>query len=199
MKDNTVTTPIKRKRKPIRGEVKFLMFMGFLVIVAWTYTVGMFFSRYHLQTPVIMQFQAPYAKNELISPKGDESMLLPSVRPAKAIELTPAEKEAKVQEELEWLYDQTRKAESSYGKDKTVGATHNYCISIGKVNEIGYFKGGNKKYCFENEQAQHDEFMAWMNRRMGEGMTVQESMCLYVTGHKQPTCARVNTLNLGGL
>lgn len=195
MKNTLPKIEVKKSHKRMRPEIKLFIFLGFCILAAWTLVVARFFTLYHLQNPILIKIETrkPYARNELLSPMGSPAPEV--VKP----EETPEQKKAKLDAELEWIYQETRRLESNVGKDKTIGATHNYCKSIGKVNEIGYFLGGNKKYCFENEQAQHDEFIAWMYRQMEKGITVNQAMCLYVTGKPQPLCQRVIALGLSGM
>lgn len=89
---------------------------------------------------------------------------------------------------IERLYQATRFLESRVGFD--LNGTSGYCQSIGMVNEVGYFPEGNRKFCFKDEDEQKLTLIRWFTKRL-DSMTVQEALCLYVTGTRQPTCKRV--------
>ncbi len=97
---------------------------------------------------------------------------------------------------IERLYQATRFLESRVGFDQNDStATHIYCQSIGKVNEVGYFPEGNRKFCFKDEAEQKLTLTRWFSKRL-DGMTAQEALCLYVTGVRQPMCSRVMNIGL---
>lgn len=98
---------------------------------------------------------------------------------------------------IERVYQYTRFLESRLGFDNTFEATHVYCQSINKVNEIGFLLDGNKKFCFNNEAEQKATFIKWLNKHLDGGeFTLNEALCLYVTGVRQPTCKRVMDIGL---
>lgn len=84
------------------------------------------------------------------------------------------------------LYRKIRFIESTAGmnnKDQT--ATHNYCQSIGEVNEIGYLVDGNRKFCFKDYGEQWDTFKKWWEKRLPNN-SVDELLSLWNTGKIQP-------------
>ena len=91
---------------------------------------------------------------------------------------------------IERVYQYTRFLESRFGFDKTFEATHTYCQSINKQNEIGYFPNGNRKFCFKDEAEQKLTFTRWLTKRINEGYTMREALCYFVTGTRQPQCKR---------
>lgn len=111
-------------------------------------------------------------------------------------ELIRNQKEIDRQRLVERLYQYVRYLESEIGFNERQDATHIYCQNIGKVNEIGYFPGGNKKYCFSSEEKQKEGFMFEYNDRMKKGYTIKEFLCEWVTGDRQPMCKRSMDIGL---
>jgi len=91
---------------------------------------------------------------------------------------------------IERIYQYTRFLESRFGFDQTFEATHTYCANLNQVNQIGYFPNGNRKFCFKDEAKQKLTFIRWLTKRINEGYTMNEALCYFVTGLRQPQCKR---------
>ncbi len=169
----------------LAGALCALIYIGFFNLYAWVKTHEVI-----RQNPVIVR--APIIikeiKEKLVSPK-------PTQKEIEAMERVLAEQKRNAT--IERIYQYTRFMESRLGFDETFDSTHVYCQSINKVNEIGYFLNGNKKYCFANEAEQKKTFINWLNNKLDGGdFTLNEALCLYVSGERMPTCKRALELGL---
>ena|SRR3990167_8520571 len=97
---------------------------------------------------------------------------------------------------VERIYQITRYLESEIGFNQEITSTHKYCQSVNKVNEIGYFPEGNRKFCFKNEAEQKLTFTRWLTKRLDRDYTMSEALCEYVIGTRQPQCRRSMDIGL---
>jgi len=81
------------------------------------------------------------------------------------------------------LYQLVRRYESNNG---TMGLAVT-CSKIGKINEVGYLPV--KGFCFDSESDQEITVMRWFQKKLNNGWTIEEALCQYNTGKKQPSCA----------
>ena len=101
------------------------------------------------------------------------------------------------QEFLTNIYELTRRFESNYGRDTNdPTATHSYCQSINKINEIGYLVDSNRQFCFKSYYEQETTFKKWFAKRLKEGLTPVGAICLYTTGKVQVQCLRSMDMGL---
>jgi len=178
---------VKTKRKA-RKAISSWKFVSMSIIIGAGIALGALFATF-------MRISAWYDVNKV-------SFQAPLViRPAvivSAREVTVATSSGKTQAKADFepflpiineAYRKIRFMESTAGmngKDQT--ATHNYCQSIGQVNEIGYLVDGNRKFCFKDYGEQFLTFRRWFEKRLPT-MTIDEALCLWNTGTKQPMCS----------
>lgn len=163
-----------------------MLLYAFYIISNW-YAV----HRVSFRQPVLVQ--NPVVIKKIEEPKKVEPKKLSEAELlATAEELKLRQKEALVDR----YYQMTRFFETKVGFDKTPGATHIYCQSIGLVNEVGYFPDGNRKFCFDNEAEQKLTLTRWFTKRIDAGMDHAEMMCLYVEGIQTKDCVRAKQFGL---
>lgn len=89
---------------------------------------------------------------------------------------------------LNELYRKIRWNESNAGMSKKdMLDLHNYCQSVGKVNELGWIPKKGEKFCFADYEEQWKTFKGVFESRL-KVMTVNEALCVHNTGIKQPMC-----------
>lgn len=165
------------------------LWLSFYAIYSWTE------SNKIVTKPIITyKIQIPFKDYKVVVPR----IISPVIE--KMPEKTQDEivREIKIKEKemlAERLYQYVRYLESEIGFNTRPDATHVYCQSIGKINEIGYFPGRNKKYCFSTEAKQEEGFMFEYNDRMKKGYTINEFLCEWVNGRREPMCKR--SLDIG--
>ena len=179
--------------KTIFSIVKSKKYRYILAFLVWSYLIFWFASTYYLQSPIKnIEFQCVVCKRSTKIAKVENKPQINEIK--RDIEVSKEVVEEK-NDPLEKIYQQTRHFESNSGNNPTPEATHNYCKGIGKVNEIGYFPNGDRKFCFEDEKEQKLTFFKWLSKRIDEGHTIKESVCYYVTGTYMPMCQR--TIDMG--
>lgn len=162
-----------------------------LLFILWSLSVGWFFSNYYLQSPIkILKFQ-PIIEKRIHSSIPDEK----SQESAKNEQILPIPPVWEDNALLEDLYQQTRTLESGAGTNENPNSTHKYCQALGAINEIGYFPEGNTKYCFASELIQEGTFKGWVIKQLKSGLTVSQTMCLFVNGVPLQVCKR--TIDMG--
>lgn len=120
----------------------------------------------------------------------EKKVIISKISPQELDEYVKTEKEKEKEMLVERVYQYVRFLESEIGFNETQDSTHKYCQSINKINEIGYFKGGDKHFCFSTEAKQKEGFMFEYNDRMSKGYTLNEFLCEWVSGTRQPMCKR---------
>ena len=192
---------IKTKvRKTYKSWRLRLILIGVLLAIILSlfilYVTNLWFNEHTFvfKAPVLIKVQQPIAiEKRFIEPVTDP-LKQPTAKELIASEVVRKQKEREAF--IERLYQATRFLESRVGFDTGDStATHTYCQSIGKVNEVGYFPEGNRHFCFDDEAEQRLTLTRWFSKKL-DGMTVQEALCLYVTGTRQPTCSRVMNVGL---
>lgn len=159
-----------------------------LIFIVWSYIVAWTFNHYYVRSPIVLKIRSMFVR------------ITPKIAPQKQIMgiSMPVEKPLWEDEEFVMnIYELTRYYESHLGQDKSdMTATHIYCSTNGKINEIGYFPDGNRKFCFESYYDQYDTFKKWFIKNMKSGLTINETICKYVTGTVQPQCKRTQNMGL---
>ena len=72
--------------------------------------------------------------------------------------------------------------ESSRGQNN-----YSKCEAIGKVNGIGFGIYGKNWQCFENHEEEMKTLENWIQKKLNEGMSEKELMCLY-SGNNYAIC-----------
>lgn len=83
------------------------------------------------------------------------------------------------------IISKIRTLESTDGKAEE--GHHQFCNRIGKSNEFGYFKNGNRFYCFESFEESVQEVAGWIESSIEE-MPLAVALCYYNTGHMTADC-----------
>lgn len=189
---------VEKKVKKTVSSWKFKLASVFVGVgMASTLIVGAFFTVYQWTEEHKLVYK-PFLTYKFMIPFKDYDVVVARfVTPV--VEKLPEKTQEQVVKEVkdkersmlvERIYQYVRFLESEIGFNTRPDATHVYCQSIGKINEIGYFPGGNKKYCFSTEEKQFEGFMFEYNDRMKKGYTLNEFLCEWVSGKKQPMCQR---------
>ena len=84
------------------------------------------------------------------------------------------------------FFDRVWQNESTRGKDQTAVSLHMYCRAKGMWNEIGY--NPQDKYCFRDEEEAR-LFVPLYIKRNCSGATLDQCLCYWNKGSKDPTCA----------
>lgn len=90
-----------------------------------------------------------------------------------------------VQPSYDDIFDKIRTLESGKGTAPT--GHHKYCEEHNGWNQIGY--DPQDKFCFTSMEQAKAVFIRWMDKRKAEGLTLQESLCLWNVGIRINNCA----------
>lgn len=168
-----------------------LVWSAFMAVYSWTEAHKLVYKPFFTY-----KFMIPFRDYKVIVDRVMSPVAENSVEDLSKAELVVADKIRKEKEReafIERLYQATRFLESRVGFDSD--GTSGYCQGIDKVNEVGYFPEGNRKFCFKDEAEQKLTLTRWFSKKL-DGMTAQEALCLYVTGTRQPTCRRIMDVGL---
>jgi len=148
-----------------------VVFYGFMQISAW-YDV----NKVSFQNPLILRFPVVVSLRNV-------STVRKSTRVASTVIVEP------FLPIVNEAYRKVRVLESNAGMSrKDLLDLHNYCQSIGKVNEIGWRPFGSvKRFCFDSYAEEYAQFKKTFIERL-EVMTLDEALCIHNTGKKQPMC-----------
>lgn len=68
---------------------------------------------------------------------------------------------------------------------------HKDCEQLGRTNEFGYFKGGNRNFCFASYEESVKEVSEWFKLNLQE-MPLPVALCYYNTGQLMSECTYSN-------
>lgn len=162
---------ISNKAKAITALTLILLVTGELVASVWAFNL---WSKTHtIQSPL---------RNPIIEIA--EAKEKPELKPIDEITgQTKLEviREAGFAEPIEKMW----KLESSEGL--APNGHHQDCNRIGKTNDFGYFKGGNRNYCFNSFEESVQEVDNWLGEQL-QRYTLGQALCYYNTGLVLDNC-----------
>lgn len=192
---NYIKIPINRKT------------IGISLILLLSFTCGFqwFFSRYYIQSPVVLQFRNPIASYGLETVEAEEKEVIISPLPSPSPIVT---KEPKKQTKIDYDVVNPPKdikqqiiAKSKYpdrtfqiwfnettnGKDSTdPTALHMYCRNKGMTNEFGFMPAD--KHCFETFEQSVERVNRWFDQE-AKGLDIAVAFCWYSGYGKVPKCS----------
>lgn len=71
---------------------------------------------------------------------------------------------------------------------------HKYCENLGKTNEFGFFKNGNRQYCYSKFEESVEDVTAWFRSNLSE-MPLPIALCYYNTGTMRSDCEYLKNYN----
>lgn len=178
--------------------------IGYALAMCVTITAKNFFEnkKFVFQSPIRVTFHRPVTVidyNKILSP-----VSMPSVTDAIAprndfqtkVVSTPTPTPKKRSfipqveaEEIEILhtdiYDKVSMLES--GRGTNLSGKHGKCVAQGKTNSIGY--APHLGYCFDSKTDEMIALGKWFQKRFDEGLTLDQALCYWNTGHKLSECA----------
>jgi hypothetical protein len=153
------TDKIEKKIKKISRKLKLIaIIVGIIGALTFTFLIFYNVSRWYdenkviFQYPILIKLQTPIKIERRVAPQKKETRKEEAKN--EQISLYP--------KGFEEAYDKVWLMESGRGNNKS--GLNGYCITQGKINEIGY--APNDKYCFENQEEQKSTFMTWLTNRM---------------------------------
>ncbi len=179
--------PTKKNRRGLKIKLLVLLIetIALLVLFAVNAWAVNLWSQYNVLTPQNpIEVRSPIKHTKLDRPRNNDVL---GIRTANAEELTPASKhEIIMGAGLGWIVEKINTLESTNGTAE--GGHHKFCQSIGKTNEFGFFKGGNRFYCFDTFEESVKDVTARL-AEMLETMTLPEALCLYSGNGKVSNCS----------
>jgi hypothetical protein len=121
------------------------------------------------------------AANEFLSPLGDSRVI--EVEKIKEVPVNVEVLNTNILDLVDYIW----KSESSRGTNKNPIALHNYCRSVGKVNEWGY--APHLKHCFDTFKEGKAFVTLWVAEHLEQYHgNVGQVLCMYNRGEKITNC-----------
>jgi len=176
---------IKVNKKKVTYITASGVFIAMLLILLLA-GINAFFNLHYFvfQPPIIINIQAPILlkDRELLSPIATQSAMVATV--VLAAEPTQAPLKGS---RTDAIFDVIHYNESNYGK--APAGHHMDCRARGKVNEWGWFPGGDRDFCFNSFEEGAITIKQWITKRINLGWSNSKILCFYNTGNQINTCA----------
>jgi len=174
--------PTKKSRRGLKIKLLVLLVEAIALIVllavdGWAVNLWSQYNILEPQKPI--ELHSPIKHIKLARPRNYDVL---GFKPAMAENITKEDKHAIIMGAgLGWIVEKINTLESTNGT--ATEGHHKFCESIGKTNEFGFFKNGNRFHCFDTFEESVKDVTARL-AEMLETMTLPEALCLY-SGHGQ--------------
>jgi len=175
--------PTRKQRLLIGANATMLVVVIILASTnLWALCMWAKWHSVNIQTPVVLQ--PPIT---ITTSNAETSGLLEPVAYAQTTkQLTDEEKTAMANKAgMGWVVTRVGALES--GNGKVASGHHKFCEDYEKTNEFGYFKGGDRGFCFDSFEESVTEVTSWFENQL-QSKTLNQALCLYNTGRVLADC-----------
>lgn len=130
--------------------------------------VGLFFSNFYLQFPILLEIRSPIVKRTVKVEKVKDTPIGVDILPTPTIIPTKVD-----------LVDVIAKLHILESGGGTAGLALD-CKAKGLHNEVGYLPSSN--FCFRSETEEVTVLKAWFEKRLNTGRTLVDVLCEYNLG-----------------